>query len=382
MFGHLGLAPAGPTSGMQPRRLCLTLLTLLVGLVLATGPGAHALAASPVPGPSVSADSLKYYVVQASYLGQKEFLFEIADRFTGDGNRVGEIFALNQNRLQPDGSRLTNPTVLGVGWLLILPADARGAGISMGPLPCCATPVPPGLDRSVPSSPTGGLRSASASSVVDPAQLASPAQPVPAHQKSHHANPWVLVAVLVGIVLFILWPRHRDARRREATTHDDSPPVARALAGTTTSASDEARTQALAAVVRLPAQLTEQSQTEAYQRVVVAHAANRPEVAGSVATAQAADESVVSRPTATIAPPCPWWRIRRRSRMMAQRAPTPLRRVLEFVVARRVALACPHSCRSRGSGTDARDGQRPLARHGSNVGSNGPRVSARTVKLS
>lgn len=87
-------------------------------------------AAAPIPtGP------VKFYVVRSSFNGQPEFLFEIAQRFLGDGNRFPEIFQLNEGRRQPDGHALTNPMVLLPGWILVLPNDASGPGVQFGLLP-------------------------------------------------------------------------------------------------------------------------------------------------------------------------------------------------------------------------------------------------------
>ena len=45
------------------------------------------------------------------------------------------IFKLNKDRLQPDGGRLENPTVIDPGWILVLPSNASGPGVHYGPLP-------------------------------------------------------------------------------------------------------------------------------------------------------------------------------------------------------------------------------------------------------
>jgi hypothetical protein len=81
----------------------------------------------------------KYYVVMNSYNGQREFLFEIAQRFLRNGDRWPEIFELNKGRPQPDGLALTKPEVLNPGWILAMPQDAAGKGIETGPLPAVAT---------------------------------------------------------------------------------------------------------------------------------------------------------------------------------------------------------------------------------------------------
>ncbi|GAA4264002.1 hypothetical protein GCM10022255_113650 [Dactylosporangium darangshiense] len=100
-------------------------------------------AAAPVgpsqsPGPTVDV-APRYYVVGPSQTGQREYLYQIAVRTLGDGNRYPEIFELNKDRRQPDGGRLTDPAELQPGWILQLPADAKGPGVMVGPLPSQAT---------------------------------------------------------------------------------------------------------------------------------------------------------------------------------------------------------------------------------------------------
>jgi hypothetical protein len=74
------------------------------GQVTAAAPAAAAAAAAAAHWRAATAGpQVKYYVVQSGYQGKPEFLFEIADRFLGDGNRNPEIFALNVGRLQADG---------------------------------------------------------------------------------------------------------------------------------------------------------------------------------------------------------------------------------------------------------------------------------------
>nr|WP_241895907.1 Hsp70 family protein [Jatrophihabitans sp. GAS493] len=168
---------SSPATRWSSRAVLLTVLGALVAvvlLVIVLGPGrgsgrspiaegsnsSHATTSGTNPSntpshssaaPSTSDDSIPqgpgpvstYYIVRDAYQGQQEFLFEIADRFLGDGDRLGEIFALNKGRLQPDGAALTDVNDIESGWILVLPADAKGAGVQHGPLPCCfPTPVP------------------------------------------------------------------------------------------------------------------------------------------------------------------------------------------------------------------------------------------------
>jgi hypothetical protein len=84
---------------------------------------------------------VKYFIVAAPTHGAKEFLFEIAASTLGRGSLANEIFNLNKGRLQPDGGRLENPTVIRPGWILVLPSSAHGPGVHFGLLPV-VKPVP------------------------------------------------------------------------------------------------------------------------------------------------------------------------------------------------------------------------------------------------
>ena len=79
--------------------------------------------------------STRYYLVQPPAGSQRDHLYGIAVKTLGDGNRYREIFELNKDRPQPDGGRLTDPMELVPGWALVLPADATGPDVRIGPLP-------------------------------------------------------------------------------------------------------------------------------------------------------------------------------------------------------------------------------------------------------
>jgi DNA-binding SARP family transcriptional activator len=66
------------------------------------------------------------YVVQAPDGGYYDSLWDIADRFLGDGQRWREIYELNESREQPDGRALSRPDLIRPGWRLQLPYDATG----------------------------------------------------------------------------------------------------------------------------------------------------------------------------------------------------------------------------------------------------------------
>jgi len=131
-----------------------TFAALVVAVpLLATGPGAaaHAAHAGGVPsGVAVvdeQAGDVTYYVVQDSWEGQPEFLFSIAERLLGTGDRALEIFELNEGRAQPGGMTVSDPNVIRPGWVLLLPPDAAGDGVQVGPLPT----LPPVAVRATPT---------------------------------------------------------------------------------------------------------------------------------------------------------------------------------------------------------------------------------------
>lgn len=126
----------------------------LAAAILSTTAAGILLVASAVPATAVPAAALtsvtaptsvttgtkddekvKYYVIETRPVGEQEFLFDIAQRFLGDGNRYTEIFELNKGRVQPDGNALTNEAVVLPGWVLQMPDDAEGEGIEVGVLP-------------------------------------------------------------------------------------------------------------------------------------------------------------------------------------------------------------------------------------------------------
>ncbi|MGV9980895.1 S8 family serine peptidase [Micromonospora wenchangensis] len=117
--------------------LARLLAVAMAGCVLMTPTGPAAARAANDPQPYV-----KYYVVAAQYQGQPESLTAIARRFLGSGDRSAEIYHLNTGRVQPDGSRLTDPGSLKAGWQLVLPWDAAGEGVKYGQLPTGKRPTP------------------------------------------------------------------------------------------------------------------------------------------------------------------------------------------------------------------------------------------------
>jgi hypothetical protein len=93
--------------------------------------GPQSTAPQPVAPPTVaqSPGAEKVYVVKPPDGRYHESLWEIAENHLGDGRRYPEIYAMNKDRTQPDGSRLTIASLIRPGWILRMPQDAYGPGI-------------------------------------------------------------------------------------------------------------------------------------------------------------------------------------------------------------------------------------------------------------
>ena len=90
-------------------------------------PGQHA--APSAHDESHRAPIEKIYVVKPPVGRYHESLWEIAQNHLGDGRRYREIFQMNKDRVQPDGSMLTISSLIRPGWVLHLPRDAHGPGV-------------------------------------------------------------------------------------------------------------------------------------------------------------------------------------------------------------------------------------------------------------
>ena len=73
-------------------------------------------------------------------------LWDIADRYLGDGLRYKEIWSLNEGVQQPDGRVLKSADLIHPGWVLKMPSDAKGPGLK----------VVTHDDVTVPADPTAG----------------------------------------------------------------------------------------------------------------------------------------------------------------------------------------------------------------------------------
>ena len=162
-----------PLSARAPRRLrsVFAVWALAFSLPAVAIPTVSMLAVVLPPDGLAWADSpspvVKYYQVRATREGTPERLADIAQRLLGSSDRADEIFTLNHGRAQPDGARLTDPALLHVGWLLVLPWDAVGEGVVIGPLPSRSGSLPT-------SSPTASAGAAGTSAPKDGPSTCAP----------------------------------------------------------------------------------------------------------------------------------------------------------------------------------------------------------------
>ncbi|NEA68172.1 bacterial transcriptional activator domain-containing protein [Streptomyces sp. SID12488] len=115
---------------------------------------ADAASHAEVGGPSVKTGDTKYYRIQPPEGRHHDSLWEIAQRHLGDGRRYGEIYQLNKDRVQPDGSRLSEASLIRPGWIMEMPGDARGGDLvempSTGTTASGVSTTAPGTDTSAP----------------------------------------------------------------------------------------------------------------------------------------------------------------------------------------------------------------------------------------
>ncbi|WP_405582711.1 BTAD domain-containing putative transcriptional regulator [Streptomyces sp. NBC_01190] len=74
-------------------------------------------------------EATKFYRISPPEGRHHDSLWEIAQRHLGDGRRYKEIYELNKDRVQPDGSRLSQASLIRPGWVMEMPADAHGGDL-------------------------------------------------------------------------------------------------------------------------------------------------------------------------------------------------------------------------------------------------------------
>lgn len=72
-----------------------------------------------------------YYDVKPPNGRHYDTLWDIAERYLGDGFRYKEIWELNKGITQPDGRVLEKADLIHPGWVMKLPNDATGAGLKV-----------------------------------------------------------------------------------------------------------------------------------------------------------------------------------------------------------------------------------------------------------
>jgi len=180
----------------------------------------------------------KIYVVKPPAGRFHESLWEIAENHLGDGRRYREIFELNKDRPQPDGSMLTIASLIRPGWVLRMPHDAYGPGIEEAkaspPARHSGRPHerPPSAPRSparhaarlppVPAPPTAPARqpapgppTASAPSPAPASAAPGPTRnPAPARSPAHPLELAAVGLLAAGVLAALERRRRRQARRR------------------------------------------------------------------------------------------------------------------------------------------------------------------------
>ncbi|MGI8684928.1 MAG: BTAD domain-containing putative transcriptional regulator [Acidimicrobiales bacterium] len=89
------------------------------------------------PGPASPGTAGPTAVVRAATVEHvvvhRDTLWDLAEHYLGDGERVRELFEANKGRPQADGSALTDPGhLLRPGWVLSIPLDAPGPDTATG----------------------------------------------------------------------------------------------------------------------------------------------------------------------------------------------------------------------------------------------------------
>ncbi|MFE5035524.1 BTAD domain-containing putative transcriptional regulator [Streptomyces sp. NPDC056683] len=93
----------------------------------------HAAAQAEQGGSTAAHGATKYYRIQPPEGRHHDSLWEIAQRHLGDGRRYKEIYELNKDRTQPDGSRLSEASLIRPGWIMEMPGDAHGGELVENP---------------------------------------------------------------------------------------------------------------------------------------------------------------------------------------------------------------------------------------------------------
>ena len=126
-----------------PPRPSHTISATAPGARSGSQPGRQTTPPQQVRAPAVAQapQAEKIYVVKPPAGRYHESLWEIAQNHLGDGRRYAEIYELNKDRAQPDGTKLTIASLIRPGWVLRMPRDASGPGIEVVTDQPSATPA-------------------------------------------------------------------------------------------------------------------------------------------------------------------------------------------------------------------------------------------------
>ncbi|MFJ9427142.1 BTAD domain-containing putative transcriptional regulator [Streptomyces sp. NPDC101249] len=128
----------------------------------------------------------KYYRIQPPEGRHHDSLWEIAQRHLGDGRRYKEIYALNKDRVQPDGSRLSEASLIRPGWIMEMPGDARGGDLVEAP--GATAGVPAEVQRQIADYAGSGDRARDGADAHAPGGTDTAPAPVPAQRPAADAG--------------------------------------------------------------------------------------------------------------------------------------------------------------------------------------------------
>jgi hypothetical protein len=112
----------------------------------------------------------KFYRINPPEGRHHDSLWEIAQRHLGDGRRYNEIYQLNKDRVQPDGSKLSQASLIRPGWVMEMPADATGGDLVQ--MPVAAPHTAPDVEHYAQH---GGAKDTTAEGAHAAVQTAAPA---------------------------------------------------------------------------------------------------------------------------------------------------------------------------------------------------------------
>jgi DNA-binding SARP family transcriptional activator len=143
------------------------------------------------PSPHVGYHGLRARTFEVHLVVAGENLWDIAERHLGDAQLWPEIYALNQDRPQPDGQQLTNPRLILPGWLLLIPAPGQPSRVGGLPAPAPGHPSgkPTVTPTAHPPASSAPRPSATAPPATGPSHSLVPAAPAPGPASRAEPHP-------------------------------------------------------------------------------------------------------------------------------------------------------------------------------------------------